>query len=384
MTGKSGIRNLGPNTRAVHDDLEGEHIWYAHVMPIFMSNTFCFEDSEHLQAVWQHRELGYIYSRDRNPTVDVFQKKMAELEHADWAQAAASGMGAISAALLATVKAGDHIVSSNQLYPESREIIEIHLQQLGVTHSFVEIADLDAVRAAMRPETKVIYTETLSNPFLIVADIPALADIAHEHGALLIVDNTFTSPALLRPLELGADLCVQSATKFLCGHSTAIGGVVAGKDAKLKEDVFQIIRRFGACLSPFNAWLILAGIKTLYLRVRRQCENALKLAQFLESHPVIEKIYYPGLSSHPQHELAGRLMGGLYGSMISFEPVGGKETQWKIFDNLKLTYLATSLGDVSTLVIHRPMRAVTRISVGIEESEDIIADWKQALDRIAV
>ncbi len=384
MGKKRKLEGLGPNTRVVHDELEGEHIWYAHVMPIFMSNTFCYENSEHLQAVWHHRELGYIYSRDRNPTVDAFQRKMAQLEQGTWAQAAASGMGAISAALLATLKAGDHIVSSDQLYPESREIIEIHLEQLGVSHTFVEIADLEAVRGAMRPETRVIYTETLSNPFLIVADIPALAQIAHERGALLIVDNTFTSPALLRPLELGADLCVQSATKFICGHSTAIGGVVVGKDDDLREDVFQIIRRFGACLSPFNAWVLLSGIKTLYLRVRRQCENALKLAQFLENHPVIEKIYYPGLESHPQHELAKRLMGGLYGSMISFEPVGGKNTQWKIFDNLRLTYLATSLGDVSTLVIHRPMRAVTRISVGIEEPEDIIADWKQALDLIVV
>lgn len=377
-------RNLGPNTRLVHDDLEGERVWYAHVMPIFMSNTFFYEDSEHLQAVWQHRELGYIYSRDRNPTVDAFQKRMADLERAEWAQAAASGMGAISAALLATVKAGDHIVSSNQLYPESREIIEIHLQQLGVSHTFVEIADLDAVRKAMRPETKVVYTETMSNPFLIVADIPALAETAHQHGAVLIVDNTFTSPALVRPLELGADLSAQSATKLICGHSTAIGGVVAGKDNGMKEGVFQIIRRFGACLSPFNAWVLLSGVKTLYLRVQRQCENALKLAEFLEGHPVIDKVYYPGLESHPQHELAKQMMNGLYGSMISFEPVGGKETQWRIFDNLKLTVLATSLGDVTTLVIQRPMRAVTRISVGIEEPEDIIADWKQALDRIRV
>lgn len=375
------MQGLGPNTRAVHDDLEGEHIWNAHVMPIFMSNTFTYEDSEHLQAVWQHRELGYIYSRDRNPTVNAFEKKMAELEGAEWAQAAASGMGAISAALLATVKGGDHIVSSDQLYPESQEIIEIHLEQLGVSHTFVNIADLDWVRAAMRPNTKLIYTETMSNPFLIVADIHALAAIAREHSATLIVDNTFASPALVRPLELGADVSVQSATKFICGHSTAIGGVVASNNNR-KEDVFQIIRRFGACLSPFNAWLLLSGVKTLYLRVHRQCENALKLAHFLENHPVIEKVYYPGLESHPQHELAKRVMTGRYGSMITFEPKGGKDTQWQIFDNLKLTYLATSLGDVSTLVIQRPMRAVTRISVGIEEPEDLIADWKQALDRV--
>jgi cystathionine beta-lyase/cystathionine gamma-synthase len=291
-------------------------------------------------------------------------------------------MASISAALFATVKAGDHIVSSDQLYPESREIIEIHLQQLGVSHTFVPIADLDAVKAAMRPETKVLYTETLSNPFLILADIAALAEIAHERGAVLIVDNTFASPALVRPLELGADLCAQSATKFICGHSTAIGGAVVGRGTAHKEDVFQIIRRFGGCLSPFNAWMLLSGVKTLYLRVQRQSDNALKLARFLESHPAIEKIYYPGLESHPQHELATRMFGGRYGSMISFEPVGGKDAQWRIFDNLKLTYLATSLGDVSTLVIQRPMRAVTRISVGIEEPEDIIADWKQALDRV--
>jgi methionine-gamma-lyase len=377
-------RHLGPNTRLVHDDFDAEHVWYSHVMPIFMSNTFIYEDNEHLQAVWQHRELGYVYTRDDNPTVDVFQKKIAQLEGGDWTQAAASGMGAISAALLATVKAGDHIVSSDQLYYESAELIDIHLGQLGVNHTFVHIADLDAVRAAMRPETKVIYTETVSNPLLIVADIAALAQIAHEHGAILIVDNTFASPALVRPLELGADLCAESATKYICGHGTAVGGVVTGKGDAHKQALFYVIHRFGGCLSPFNAWLLLSGIKTLNLRVHRQCDNALKLARFLEGHPVVEKIYYPGLESHPQHGLATRMMGGRYGSMITVEPVGGKDTRGQIFDNLKLTYLATSLGDVSTLAIQRRERAITRISVGIEEPEDLIADWKQALDRVRV
>jgi methionine-gamma-lyase len=380
MDGKETVLP-GENTRLAHDPLDGEHIWWSHVVPIFQSNTFYFEDSQHLRSVWfEDRDSGYIYSRSRNPTVTAFERKMAALEGADKTVATASGMAAISAALLSSLNSGDHVVASDQLYPETEELLEQHLVRFGIGVTRVAISDLQAVAAAIQPATKVLYTESISNPFLIVANLPALRKIADQYGLTLIVDNTFASPILLQALELGAHLSVHSATKLIGGHGSAVGGTVSGDAARIGA-VDKIMRLFGGCLSPFNAWLIMQGMKTMKLRVERQCENALQLARFLQSHPLIENIYYPGLDSHPQHELAGQLMRRRYGSMIAFEPVGGKDTQYRIFDNLRLCYLATSLGDVSTLVIHRPIRAVTRISVGIEEPEDLIADWKQALDR---
>jgi methionine-gamma-lyase len=372
----------GINTQLAHDPLDGEHIWWSHVVPIFQSNTFYFEDSQHLRSVWfEDRESGYIYTRSRNPTVTALQKKMAALEGAEKTVATASGMAAISAALLSTLKAGNHLVASDQLYPETEELLEQHLVRLGIGLTRVAISDLDAVEGAIQPNTKALYTESISNPFLIVADLPALRKIADRYDLALIVDNTFASPILIQPLELGAHLSVHSATKFISGHGSAMGGTVSGEATRV-DAADKVMRLFGGCLSPFNAWLIMQGMKTMALRLERQCENALQLARFLEGHPLVDKIYYPGLERHPQHQLAKKLMHGRYGSMISFEPVGGNETQYKIFDNLKLCYVATSLGDVSTLVIQRPIRAVTRISVGIEEPEDLIADWKQALDRI--
>jgi methionine-gamma-lyase len=287
-------------------------------------------------------------------------------------------MGVISAALLTTLNPGDYLVCSDAIYPISHEFISTELPRLGIDVTMVDTTDLDAVRAAVRPETGAILVEFLSNPELHVADLPALAEIAQETGARLIVDNTFATPFLLRPLEHGADLVLHSATKYISGHGDAVAGVAAGPD-ELIRPMRRMISRYGSPVSPFNSWLLIRGIKTLHLRMERHCDNAMRLAEYLEQHAGVQRVMYPGLPYHPGRDLCSQMTGDRFGGMLAFELTGGEKACQRFADGLQLAYKAVSLGDVSTLVLPWTGRNLVRVSVGIEGIDDIIADFEQAL-----
>ncbi|HLI50711.1 MAG TPA: aminotransferase class I/II-fold pyridoxal phosphate-dependent enzyme, partial [Thermomicrobiaceae bacterium] len=294
---------------------------------------------------------------------------------------AASGMGAITATLLSLLGNGGHLVASDAIYRNSAEFIGTDLPSFGIDTTFVDITDLKAVAAAIRPETRVLYTESLANPTLVVADLPELARLARDRGVTFVVDNTFASPYLLRPLELGADLVLHSATKYLSGHGDAIAGVVSGSSA-LTRPIRRMVVTLGSPISPFNSWLLLRGIKTLELRMERHCLNAQRLAEFLAARPEVERVRYPGLPGHPGHDLAARLLGGKFGGMLSFDIAGGPDAAQQFADALQLCFHAVSLGDVSTLVWPWAGSNLVRVSVGIEAAGDLIADFDQAFHAI--
>jgi cystathionine beta-lyase/cystathionine gamma-synthase len=303
---------------------------------------------------------------------------MAALEGAEDALAGASGMAVIMASLLSFAHNGDHIVSSDNIYHYADQFMRQDAQKFGIETSLVDITDLDAVRAAIQPNTTVLYAEFLSNPLIKVADIPALGALAAEAGLIFMVDNTFTSPYLFRPLEHGAHLSLHSATKYLAGHGDAIAGIVSGSREHIKaaHDTLVVL---GSCISPFNSWLLLRGIKTLEMRMERHCANALELARFLERQPEVVKLNYAGLEAHPGHALVAELMDDRYGGMLSFEIAGGGDAAHRLADALQLCDHGVSLGDVSTLVW--PNNAgLVRVSVGCETVADLIADFEQAFE----
>jgi methionine-gamma-lyase len=290
-------------------------------------------------------------------------------------------MGAIAATILSTLSAGCHLLASDALYPVAETFIRHDLPRFGIGITTVDVTDLDAVRSAIHGSTIALYVESLSNPMLKVADIPALASIAHERGVLLIVDNTFASPYLLRPIEHKADLVIHSATKYISGHGDVMAGVVAGASGTIAR-ARTMLSHLGAPISPFSAWLLLRGIKTLELRMQRHSSNALALAEYLADHPAVARVYYPGLSSHPGHDIATRLMGGRYGGMFSFDIDGGSDAAQQFADALNLCYHAVSLGDVTTLVWPWSGSSLVRVSAGIETPDDLIADFEQAFQAI--
>ncbi len=291
-------------------------------------------------------------------------------------------MAAVSTAVLASVKAGDHLIVANDVFVISSQFFEQECADLGIEVSFVDITDHGAVRQAINERTKLLFTESVTNPHMWVADLPALKQIANEHGLTFIVDNTFLSPALLRPVEFGADLVVHSATKYLSGHGDTIAGVIAGSRSRI-GNVRLKLDAFGQCLSPFNAWLVLRGIRTLPLRMRAHSENALALATFLSDHPAVQWLSYPGMEQHPNYEVACQLLGERFGGMMSMRLKGGLGEMNRFANALKLADLGVSLGDVYTLAYPQPRRDnLVRISVGCEDCEDIIADFQQALDQV--
>lgn len=347
-------------------------------------------------------ETPYVYTRWGNPTVDQLERKLASLEGTEAAVAFASGMAAISGLLLQTLQAGDHLIMSDAAYAGASELANDLLPRSGITVTRVNLSDLAAVAAAFRPATRLVYAETPANPILRLSDIQALADLAHAHGARLAVDSTFATPIATRPAALGADFVVHSLTKYICGHGDALGGAILGRH----EDIAKIRQgtgiHFGGVLSPFNAWLILRGLATLPLRMRAHAENALAVAQFLESHPKVTRVIYPGLESHPQHELARRQMDNFSG-MLTFQTKDGRETARKLAKQLEIIHYAVSLGHQRSLVFYLPTDdllrtsfhmdaaqeasyrqfagdGVFRLSVGLETPEDLIRDLKQALD----
>ena len=387
-------RNSGFNTKLVHagipDDAHGSV-----VTPIYQTSTFAFRDAQQGANRFAGTEGGYIYTRIGNPTTVALEENVAQLENGFGATAMASGMGAVSTVYLALLSAGDHIVSTDSVYGPSRGLMEKHMSRFGVASSYVDTSDLANLRAAMRPNTKLVYIETPSNPAMSVTDIAAAAEIAHAAGALLVVDNTFASPHLQKPLDLGADLVLHSVTKFINGHADVVGGIVVSKTEALHKQIRAMLINLGANMDPHQAYLVSRGLKTLALRVERAEQNTHQVAPWLEARPEVAWVRYIGLPSHPQHALAGRQMTG-YGSMIAFELKGGTEAGRVLMDNVHLAGLAVSLGGVETLISHpasmthasMPREArlaagitdgLVRLSIGIEDVEDILADLDQAL-----
>lgn len=365
-------------TRAIHAGEHSDPTTGAHNTPIYQTSTYVFHSLEDKEAIRAGEKEGWLYTRGGNPTTSALEKKIATLEGAEAAVAGASGMAVISAAYHALLRSGDHIIASDDIYTWADTFLSEEAPAYGIEVTRVDIGDLDAVRNAVQPNTKVLYTEFLSNPSIKVADIPALAEIARSRDIVLIVDNTFTSPYLFRPIEHGAHLSLHSATKYLCGHGDALAGIISGSK-ELTDRVLRQIQILGSCISPFNSWLLLRGIKTLDMRMERHCDNALQLARFLELQPEVEHVNYAGLESHPGHALVKRQMSGRYGGMLSFRLRGGSAAGNQFANALQLCDHAVSLGDVNTLVWpHRD--DLVRVSVGCETAGDIIADFEQALE----
>ena len=364
-------------------------------VPIYQTVTFSSADAEELGAVLTGRIPGYAYSRIDNPTVAALAAAVAELEGAEAGIALATGMAAIHAAMLSIVSAGDRIVATRAAYGTTRAQMSGVLSRLGVMTEFVDVADLAAVEAALSAApTRILYAETIANPTIVVADHAALAELAHRHGALYVVDNTFASPYLCRPIELGADLVVESATKYLSGHSDVLAGVVCGRRA-LIEAIATLQVDTGATLAPHSAFLVLRGIATLAIRLERESATAALLAAWLERQDGVEQVHYPSLASHPQHDVARREL-ALGGGMLAFELVGGRVAGEAFIDALSIPELTASLGGVFTIVSHPPSTThrqlddaalaesgiapgLLRCSVGLEDADDLIADFERAL-----
>jgi len=392
------LDNLGPNSRAVHAGQEVDQATGAVAPPIYQSSTFAFTDCRQGAARFAGEEEGYIYTRMGNPTVARLERAVGELEGGVQGLATASGMAALCSVAFAVLNSGDHVVGTSSVYGPSRVVMERDFSRFGVRSSFVDTADLEAVRAAMRPETRLVIIETPANPTIVLADIAAIAAIAHDHGALLMVDNTFASPILQRPIEYGTDIVMHSMTKFINGHTDVVAGMIVPATLELRSKLKPVHSYLGACMDPHQAWLALRGLKTLAMRVRTSQDNARLVAEYLEGHPKVEWVRYPGLASHPQHELADRQMDGP-GALISFEVSGGVEAGVALLDSVRLMTLAVSLGGVETLIQHPPSMThaamaranrlaagitdgLVRVSVGCEDADDLIADFDQALEAV--
>ncbi len=390
-------------TRAVH---AGERVPPADfrpvTTPIWNTVGYLYDSMDDLDAVFDRKKPGQVYLRYSNPTVEAFENAVANLENAEAAQAYGSGMAAIHAALLgAGVKAGTSIVAALDVYGATFTLLNNLFANMGVNVRMVDVVDHSEVELALQETgAGVLYVESISNPLLKVADIPALANLAHQHNASLLVDNTFASPYLLNPMEHGADYVIHSATKYLAGHGDVLAGVVATSRTN-KNKLFELNKLIGSVLGPFEAWLALRGLKTLPLRMRQQCDNALKVAEWLRTHPRITKVHFPGLPGHPQHDLAELLFKGRgFGGVLSFEIDGADKVKvFRFMESLSVCLPATSLGDIYSLVLH-PMtsshRSLTaeerarvgipdglvRLSTGIESADDILADLESALKKV--
>ena len=375
------------NTRAIKCGDAPDPITHAMNTPIYETSTYGYETAEEYdQKLAEGAEWApgvYIYSRTTNPTADALAEKVKALEHSEDAFICSCGMAASSNALLSNLNAGDHVICSDDTFMCTASMFADILPAKGIETSRVEILDLENIKKAMRPNTKVIYLEVLSNPRLKLANLPEIAKLAHEHGCKFIVDNTFLSPYVLRPLDLGADMVVHSGTKYYVGHGDALCGIVAGR----KEDIDRVryySDNLGCHISAFDAWLALRGVKTLGLRVARQSANALALAKWFEARPEVDYVTYPGLESHPQHELAKKMfLHGCYGGMLCVHLKGGYEEMAKFADATTIPPVATSLGDVVTLMFPKSAYGnLIRFSVGCEDVEDLIADFERAFEKM--
>ncbi|MGO2132051.1 MAG: O-succinylhomoserine sulfhydrylase [Halomonas sp.] len=368
-----------------------------HSEPIFTTSSFVYASAEEAERKFSGEEPGNIYSRFSNPTVHTFERRLAALEGGERCVATSSGMAAILSVALAVLEAGDEILASRSLFGSTISLFDKYLGKFGITTRYVELSDLSAWEAAMTARTRLLFAETPSNPGSEIVDIKGLAAIAHRHDALLAIDNCFLTPALQRPLSLGADLVVHSATKYLDGQGRGIGGAVVGNDTLL-EEVFGVVRTCGPCLSPFNAWIFTKGLETLALRMRAQSDSALRLAEWLEAHPAVNRVHYSGLSSHPQHELAARQQDG-FGAVVGVEVSGGRQGAWSVINATRMLSITGNLGDTKTTITHpattthgrlsdeqKAIAGITegliRIAVGLEDLSDIQADLATGLDAL--
>jgi len=394
------FKNKGWGTKAIHAGRE-KNGYGSLTVPIYQTSTFVFDSCEQGGRRFEGLEEGYIYTRLENPTQNVLEKRVAELEGAEAAFATSSGMGAISATLWTLCEAGAHIISDGVLYGCSFALLSKDMPRYGVEVDFVDTSDLEQIKAALKPNTKVIYLETPSNPNLKISDIEAIAKLAHEYNPEIkvVCDNTFATPLLQNPLALGADVVVHSATKYINGHGDVIAGFVVG-DKELVEQVRMVgIKNMtGSVIGPQEAYYMIRGLKTLEVRMARHCENARKVAEYLCKHPKVEKVYFPGLESHPGHEIAKKQMRD-FGGMVSFEVKGGKAAAARLLNSLEICTLAVSLGSVETLIEHPATmthstysaeelkevnltESLIRFSCGLENAEDIIADLEQGFEKV--
>jgi O-acetylhomoserine (thiol)-lyase len=423
-------KQYGLGTLALHGGHDVDQTG-ARAVPIYQTTSYLFNDTDHAARLFALQEFGNIYTRIMNPTTDVFEKRMALLEGGAGALGVASGQSAITLAICNIAKEGDHIVSSSQLYGGTATLFAHTFKKFGISVTFVDPTDPEHFNKAIQPNTKAVYTETIGNPLVVVPDIEAIAAVAHKHGLPLIVDNTFATPCLCRPFDFGADIVIHSCTKFIGGHGTSIGGIIvdSGKFDWTQNDRFSglttpepsyhgvvfseafgslafiikarvtLLRDLGPCVSPFNAFLFLQGIETLHVRMPRHCENALAVAKFLEAHPRVSWVSYPGLPSHESYQLAQKYLPNGAGAIMGFGITGGKESGIAFINSLKLVSHLANVGDAKSLAIHpastthqqlseeeQKAAGVTpdfiRLSIGIEDVDDIIADIDQALKSV--
>lgn len=418
-------------TQALHAAYEPSANNGSTAIPLYQATAYTFESSDHAAEVFDLQKAGYIYTRLNNPTTDVLEQRIAALEGGVGAISTASGMSAIATVLLTLLKCGDHIVASSSIYGGTYNLLSVTLPRLGIETTFVNPDDPKAFEEAIKPNTKIVYTESLGNPKLDFVDIKEVARIAHSHDLPLVVDNTLT-PILFKPIEHGADIVIYSLTKFYCGNGTAMGGAVvdAGRfnwnngkfpdfsepspgyhgliySEVFKESAFIVrarvegLRDFGSCISPTNSFIILQGMETLSLRIKQSCENALEIAKWLEKHPLVEWVHYPGLASDNYHEICTRYLNGGFGSLITFGPKGGYEAAKSVEDSTKIFRIVANLGDTKSLIIHPSStthRQLTedqqlsagvtpdliRLSIGLEDVEDLKADLDNALTQFAI
>ncbi len=390
-------KNKGFNTKLVHSG-DFDDAFGAAVPPIYQTSTFAFKNADEGAARFAGQQDGFIYTRLGNPTIKSLEQKLSELENGAGAVAFASGMGAVSSLYAALLKSGDHMIGSSALYGPSRSLMSTYFHDFGIASTFVDTSDLTMVEKSIRPRTKLIYVESPTNPTMVLTDLKKIAELAHKKGILLAVDNTFSSPYIQKPLDLGADIVLHSLTKFINGHADIVGGALIAKDPETVKRLRKTMAYFGANMDPHQAYMVIRGVKTLALRIEKASENAQKVAEYLEKHPKIAWVKYPGLPSFPQYDLARQQM-KLPGAMISFGVKGGLAAGKKLMDQVQLALLAVSLGGVETLIQHpasmthagmsaeeRLQAGITddlvRFSTGIEDVEDIIADLSQALAQI--
>ncbi|NGY06223.1 O-succinylhomoserine sulfhydrylase [Solimonas terrae] len=366
-----------------------------HSAALSLTSSYVFESAAQAAAVFSGAEPGYIYSRFTNPTTEAFEKRLAAMEGGASCVATASGMAAVLTLCLSLLRQGDHIVSSRGLFGSTISLFNNVLSRFGIGVSYVDQTDLAAWEQAIQANTRLLFAETPTNPLVEIADIAALADIAHRHGALLCVDNCFLTPVLQQPLRLGADFVIHSATKYLDGQGRCIGGAIVGDAERVGKDVFGFMRTAGPCLSPFNAWVFLKGLETLSVRMKAHCENAHGLAEWLSEQASVRRVFYPGLASHPQHELARRQQSG-FGGVLAFEVEGGREAAWRVIDATRLISITANLGDTRTTITHPATttharisaearaaagidEGLLRIAVGLEDLKDLTADLARSL-----
>ncbi len=363
--------------------------------PIFVTSSFSFENAAQAAARFSGNEPGNVYSRFTNPTVRTFEQRLAALEGGECAVGTASGMSAIMTLCLGVLAAGDHVVCSYSVFGSTINLFKNILANFSIEFTFVDLIDLEAWKGAVRPNTKLFFLETPSNPLTEVADIGALSALAHESDSLLVVDNCFCTPILQRPLSHGADIVIHSATKYLDGQGRCVGGAIVAPEAMVEEKLIPVMRSGGASMSPFNAWVFLKGLETLSIRIQQHCRAAGTVAAWLEEQDQIKRVYYPGLANHPQHDLASRQQNG-YGGVVAFEVDGDRDRAWRVIDSLRLFSITGNLGDTRSIVTHPATTThsrvsaedrarsgigddLIRLSIGLEEPEDLLADLAQAL-----